>query len=344
MSFSVVNRIGEWITTFPKEDSLSMTFHGGEPLVAGVNFFRKALEVIVSARDDIRISVQSNLWLLNDELIDLFKQYGVMLGTSLDGPEAINDRQRGKGYFQRTMKKVAQARQAGLKVGCIATLTKWSARNWRDILAFFETEGMDVSFHAALPHSGMPSQEWVLTPDDYGLVLKEMFDDFLVSKARIRIQPIEAMTAKIISGSNGICVFGDCLGKFFAVDPAGLVYPCQRWIGNPEFSYGSLDAIKTRPLESFTLWQKLAGFRKEAEVECKGCEFWEDCGGGCPYNALSAGKTARDPYCRGYYPVYQHILEEAADEVFSPENMAALVDNPCENGNLLQVGKLKKPA
>ena len=57
------------------------TFHGGEPALAGYDFYAEALENYQN-RQFRSFSLQSNIWLLSDELIDLFfKKYNVAVST-----------------------------------------------------------------------------------------------------------------------------------------------------------------------------------------------------------------------------------------------------------------------
>ena len=132
------------------EDPLEITFHGGEPLVPGASFYRMALPLLRDglAPRRIRFAMQSNLWALTDELCEIFRDHGVSLGTSLDGPEAINDSQRGQGYFRRTMAGIERARAHGLDVGCICTFTAQSAPNADAVFGFFVREGLNFSVHA----------------------------------------------------------------------------------------------------------------------------------------------------------------------------------------------------
>ncbi len=129
MCRETVEAIVDWQNTFDDKSSLDITFHGGEPLVPGASFYRMALPILresLSPRQ-VHFSMQSNLWLLTDELCAIFREYNVSIGTSLDGPEHIKDSQRGKGYFQRTMKGIELARSHGINVGCICTFTDQSA-------------------------------------------------------------------------------------------------------------------------------------------------------------------------------------------------------------------------
>ena len=79
-------------------DRIKIAFHGGEPLAAGHDFFRfflgRLAETFSGRKMDI--GLQSNLGLLDDGFCDLFEKHEVSIGTSLDGPENVNDGQRGR--------------------------------------------------------------------------------------------------------------------------------------------------------------------------------------------------------------------------------------------------------
>ena len=104
MDIKIINQIVDWLKDF-RDDKIHFTFHGGEPLLAGYDYYEYALEKLSSLDNFEGFSLQSNIWLLTEELIDLFKEYSVVISTSIDGPREINDFQRGKGYFDKTMSK-----------------------------------------------------------------------------------------------------------------------------------------------------------------------------------------------------------------------------------------------
>jgi len=139
MTQATVEAVVRWQDMLGDKDALEITFHGGEPLVPGIQFYRMALPLLRQglAPRRVRFAMQSNLWLLTNELCDLFRDYGVSLGTSLAGPESINDAQRGQGYFHRTLTGIERARAHGLDVGCICTFTAQSAPHAQEIFDFF---------------------------------------------------------------------------------------------------------------------------------------------------------------------------------------------------------------
>jgi uncharacterized protein len=129
-----------------------------------------------------KLHVQSNLWLLDDDYCALFKEYGVSIGTSLDGPQPINDEQRGHGYFRRTMAGIERARTHGLSVGCICTFTSQSAPHAEEVFDFFVHTGLSFSIHTSLPSLQYPEAiDWALAPETYGELLVSVLDRYLAN-------------------------------------------------------------------------------------------------------------------------------------------------------------------
>jgi len=349
MQRETVEAIIRWQNTLNESnDPIEVTFHGGEPLVPGADFYHMALPLIQKgmAPRKVHFGLQSNLWLLTDELCELFEEYNVSIGTSLDGPEQINDTQRGRGYFRRTMNGINLAHTHGLGIGCICTFTSKSAELASDVFDFFLSEGLGFSIHAALSPLGHSGYNWALYPESYGQLLVEMLDLYVKHTDKIRINTLDSLCQSISAQKGGTCVFGDCLGKYLAVDPEGWIYPCQRFAGMPRFRLGNVhDHPTMNELSNTPFWCLLSDRQKRIEDECGDCPYLEICRGGCPYNVLvenkgSFEKTLRDPYCPAYQRIFSNITERALEEVFSEENMSSVVEKGSNQYGLLQEGTL----
>ena len=348
MRRETVEAVVRWQNSFDGSKPLEITFHGGEPLVPGAPFYRMALPLLHEglAPRPVRFAVQSNLWLLTDELCDLFREYGVSLGTSLDGPEPINDLQRGQGYFERTMAGIERARAHGMDAGCICTFTPRSAARAEDVFDFFAHEGIGFSMHAALPSSGQPDNGWTLSPEAHGQLLVDMLGRYLANLDRVRISTLDAMCRSVSTGHGGVCTFGDCLGEYLAVDPEGWIYACQRFAGMPEYRLGNVhDCPSPEMLSEAPAWRMFQDRQERIEEECGSCSHLDFCRGGCPYNVLTANgnsfdHTLRDPHCLAYQRVLGHIADRALQEVFSEENLAAVVEKGAGKYGLMHKGKL----
>src|SRR3970282_635248 len=92
MSIETIKEVVEWLRDF-RDDPVTFTFHGGEALLAeGLSNLSPAF------------ALQTNLWKMTPELAGILAEYDIPIGSSLDGPEELNDMQRGKGYYKKTMR------------------------------------------------------------------------------------------------------------------------------------------------------------------------------------------------------------------------------------------------
>jgi uncharacterized protein len=331
------------------DKGLEIIFHGGEPLVVGPAWFRMALPRLRHGLgpDRVRFSIQSNLWLLTEQLCELFREHGVSVGTSLDGPADINDVQRGVGSFARTMAGIELARRHDLPVGVICTVTSRSAQHVDEIFDFFVAQGLDFGVHPALPslhHRG--ADRWSLDAKSYGDVLVGLLDRYLASQGTVRISTLDSMARGLSAGRGEICIFGDCLGEYLAIGPDGLIYPCQRFAGMAEFAIGD---VGRRPgpaeLRESPAWRAFAAREENIAETCGGCPYLAMCRGGCPYAALTVPQVrhvhgSRDPICGAYRRTFNAVTERAMAEVFSPENLRAAVERSDRTFGLLQRGRL----
>jgi uncharacterized protein len=181
MSIDTVYEIVEWLKKF-RTDRVTFTFHGGEPLLAGAEFYRQALPEIAEGLQHLKpeFALQSNLWLMTPELARILAEYNVPIGSSIDGPEELNDLQRGKGYFKKTMQGYEIAKTHGVNVRFICTFTAQSVKQREDIFNFFLKNRFTMKLHPALPslRSNKPEQ-WALDPQEYGELLVYLLDKYL---------------------------------------------------------------------------------------------------------------------------------------------------------------------
>ena len=302
--------------------------------------------------------MQSNLWLLTEELCHIFRQYGVSIGTSLDGPEHINDAQRGNGYFRRTMERIHLARNIGISIGCICTFSQQSLPHIHEIFDFFAYEGLNFTIHETVPSLRYPdANQWSLSPEQYSDLLSDMLDLYLANLDKVRINTLDALCRSVSAGKGCICTFGECLGGYLASDPEGNIYPCQRFAGMPEYRVGNVhDCPSWETLSSSSVWKAFQDRQERIKEECGDCSSFDFCHGGCPYNALAAtssgvqnldfavksifDKPLRDPNCPAYHRIFKKINDRAMTEVFSEENMEEVVNHVDPEKELLRRGKL----
>jgi uncharacterized protein len=152
MSIDTIKEVVEWLKNF-KDDSVTFTFHGGEPLLAGADFYRETLPMLAEGAKPKKVAfaIQTNLWKMTDEIAKIFAEYEIPIGSSLDGPKELNDFQRGEGYFEKTMRGYEIAKKHGLSVRFITTFTSHSEKFREEIFNFYLENGWTLKFHPALP-------------------------------------------------------------------------------------------------------------------------------------------------------------------------------------------------
>jgi uncharacterized protein len=305
---------------------VTFTFHGGEPLLAGYDFFSYALPLLSEkfSERQAEFAIQTNLWLMTPELADLFAKYYVPIGSSIDGPKEITDSQRGDGYFERTMRGYQISRDHGLSVRFICTFTSRSIVHKAEIVQFFAEHGFPLKLHPALPSikSDTPS-EWALEPQEYGDLLSYLLDTQLEHLDEMTIMNIHDLCRSAFTRYGAVCTYADCMGYTFAIGPDGSIYPCYRFIGMPEFVMGSVHDSPTREdLMNSPAGIAIDSFRDVVDTQCKECRHISSCRGGCPYNAIvpTDGKMEGvDPYCEAYKRIFDEIIDRLDAELYAPE-------------------------
>ncbi|MBN2411217.1 TIGR04083 family peptide-modifying radical SAM enzyme [candidate division KSB1 bacterium] len=334
----------DWMAdTAATDKQIHLSFHGGEPLTAGVDWYRTALPALRDRFNGrLSMSIQSNLWLLNDKFCDLFKEHNVALGTSLDGPEEINDAQRGPGYYARNRRGIETARRNGFNIGAICTFTKHSAPRWREISDFFIQKNIPFSVHSAV--SSLQNREMnniVLSQEENAGLFISLFDYYLQNITRIKISTFDSMARSISCNRGGLCTFTNCLGNYLTIAPDGGIFSCNRFAHDAQWRLGFIqDKPSLEELSRTPVWIKLAEREEKVKQDCADCPHFSYCHGGCAYNAFTAGSDNRDPLCDVYKKIFEHITNRAIDQVFTDENMNKVLQGKNKNYGLLNKGPL----
>lgn len=326
-------------------EKVRITFHGGEPLIAPIAIWEHFLKNITSQLEDkvLKLSIQSNLWNLNEDFCRLFRKYNVSIGTSLDGPKEINDRQRGKGYFDKTYKGIKLAEKYGLEAGCISTFTPESINRWKEVMDFFMKERISFSIHPSLkPLYYEGNGNLFINTEQYETLLIEMMDAYIQNRKHIQIDSFDQICSSVAFNTGKVCTFGDCAGMFLAIDPEGDIYSCQRFCGKKEFAIGNVFEMPSlSDIENHENARKIINREKEVRVLCGDCEHLNYCKGGCYYNALSGGDGIIDHFCKAYKNIFGFVKEKLLSEISSEQNIKAMQLSPVNGDPLfLKKGKI----
>ncbi len=327
MSIEIIEEVVEWLKDF-RNEPVTFTFHGGEPLLAGYKFFSQALPLLAKELSHLKpaFALQSNLWNLTPELAQLFAEYSIPVGSSLDGPEDLNDLQRGEGYYERTMKGYQIAQDNDLQVSFICTFTSYSVDFKEEIFNYFLKNGLDLKLHPALPSLRDENPEkWALPPERYGDLLIYLLDKYLDNMENIKVKNIDHICKSIFTRRGAVCTFVDCMDVTFAVGPDGNIYPCYRFVGMPEWVMGNVrDHPSPEELANSKPWKFMQKYKEYVDSNCKRCTYIKFCRGGCPYNALAESEgeiNGVDPHCPAYKTIFKEITKRATREMLGNSSL-----------------------
>jgi uncharacterized protein len=262
-------------------------WHGGEPLLAGRAFFDKvvALQEALGLRDRYRNTVQSNGVLVDDDWCTFFRDAQFTLGVSLDGPRAIHDALRrfrsGRGSHARVLEAVDRARAEGIRPGVLVVVTRESVAYPTEIFEFVLDAGFTrIDFK---PCYGSPQHD-VALPDFVGFMKKVLDTWFERNDPQISVRLLEDLIRNLLGGMARTCAQSGRCTDLITVDYDGSVYPCDRFLTQPNYRFGNLleqgldDLVDGSPGA-----QRFRQHVDEQRQSCATCNYEPVCHGGCTH-------------------------------------------------------------
>jgi uncharacterized protein len=301
-------------------------FHGGEPLLLSWRNWDLMLNQLSKKKCKLMFGVQTNGVLLNEEFADLFKDYQVEVGVSLDGPNYLNDIVRvlktGEGTFSTVFANILKLQERSLSFGVLSTLSKVNIGHVEEIYSFFKSYHIPFTLRPVFQTKNGISSRLLITPDEYARAVCSLFDLWFDDENADTyiVDEFTSMIAQFIRPIEGLvsCNFTKaCSSHFLSFDLAGNVYPCNRFCGDTHFFCGNIldedleKILGGLPKVLSSRWQKLS------EGVCSRCEISQWCYGGCPANAQYAHGDyfGRDYYCPAYRKIFKHVYERVKSSI-----------------------------
>mgnify|MGYP001167464878 CR=1 FL=1 len=321
MEFSTLEKIISSVIIHNGKDCITkFIWHGGEPLLAGLDFYRKVVDFQNNFKmDGYRIlnAIQTNLTLLNEDYIDFFIKNEFGVGTSLDGTKELHDKNRCNS-FDKVFKNLQYAKSKGLHVGVICILTKETLPHIEEIYRFFRDNNIDFTLSPVIPNSRY--SEFILTTDEYYIALKQLFDLwYLDESCKIRVNPCGSIIQSILlKGINLSCIHSEnCLNHFLTFLPNGDVFPCNRFTDYEQFKIGNISNMTFSEILKSDKRTELLSRTIETIDACSKCEFRQFCKGGCMNHAFEFYQTIyeRDYYCQSFFKIFQYINKKVNESI-----------------------------
>ena len=316
-------------------DTVQFCWHGGEPLLLGIDFYRKAMELQQKYADGKRIenTLQTNGTLVDEAWCELFAANNFLVGISLDGPQDIHDAFRvtkgGRPTFERVMQTIGMFQRSGVEYNTLSVVNRLCEGRGGEIYRFFrdtvhskymqflpavehvvDVEGFHRPLIVSPEREGARLAEWSVTAEGYGRFLCDIFDEWVVSDVgRTFVQMFDASLAQWCGVQPGVCSMGETCGDALVVEHNGDVYSCDHFV-YPEYKLGN---IAQTPLDEIYRTAKRREFglnkRNTLPTECLRCKFYFACRGECPKHRFDRGAdgSPKNSLCEGLKIYFRHV-------------------------------------
>ena len=310
------------------------TWHGGEPLLRSIDFYRKALSLQQKYAGGRRIDnvIQTNGTLLTDEWCEFFAQNHWLVGISIDGPQPDHDHYRltaaGKPSWKKVMQGIKLLKKHGVEWNAMAVVNAYNANHPLEFYRFFKENGCqflqftpiverltrheDGRTLASLADKDEISlSEASVTPEQWGYFLCAIFDEWVRKDVgKIFVEIFDCTLANWMGISPGICAYSKECGHVGVMEHNGDVYSCDHFVF-PEYKLGN---IRDHSLIDMLYGEQQQEFSRlkhsSLPRQCKECDMEFACHGECPKNRFMKNKygdSGLNYLCPGYYHYYQHV-------------------------------------
>ena len=276
-----------------------ITFFGGEPLLAWKNI-RYICEQ--TKHKNMKYLLQTNGTVINDDIVELLKEYNITVTVSLDGPQHIHDYNRvdkhGNGTFEEVMKNIQYMQKEGIRIAAIqATISSEFARDYKKSEVadwIYQMTGVrrikvehDITGDTELADNmqeetetffeGVFQEKYILDNDAFKIVsviLQKRYKDFLCSAGN----------------------------RILTADVTGRLYPCQLFLGNKVMCLGKAgEELHTQPMDLL---------RKSKKVDCKNCFAKSTC-------YFCAANKIDEKKCELRRELTEHVLKYITELVYA---------------------------
>ena len=310
------------------------TWHGGEPLMRSIDFYKKALTLQKKYARGRRIDnvIQTNGTMLTDECCEFFAQNNWLVGISIDGPQEYHDHYRltttGNPSWQKVMHGIELLKKHHVEWNAMAVVNAYNANHPLEFYHFFKENGCQYlqftpiverltkhqdgrTLASLADDKEIPLADFSVTPEQWGSFLCAIFDEWVHNDVgKMFVEIFDCTLANWMGVLPGICAYSKNCGHAGVMEHNGDVYSCDHFVF-PEYKLGN---IRDHTLIEMLYGDKQHAFSRLKHTslprQCMECDMEFACHGECPKNRFEKdkyGEPGLNYLCKGYYQYYSHV-------------------------------------
>ena len=328
MNNEVLEEYIKQVINSSKEKTVSFTWHGGEPTLAGLDFFKEVVKLQKKyLRDDMNCwnNIQTNGLLIDEDWCQFLKENHFDIGFSIDGTEFVHNRYRlddkGNDTYERVRHSLQFMKDYGLTPDLLCTITSDCATNAKAV--YSKLHSLQTGWIQFIPIvrrdlKGNVTEDSV-TPIQYGKFLKEIFKEWIHHDlGKLNVQQFAETSLMLTGQPSTVCWLQETCGNVLVVERDGSVFSCDHFV-NQEHYLGNLLQTSLDKLHESSFQQSF-GFKKKTDLskQCLNCKWFSLCYGGCPKDRFLINEDSEKQYylCEGvkmYLDYAVPLLEKAIE-------------------------------
>jgi uncharacterized protein len=303
------------------EETIFFSWHGGEPLMAGIDFFRKAVALQKKHKPSGRTiinGVQTNGTLIDWNWGSFLAEEKFMVGLSIDGPGDLHNRFRttpdGRSSLPKVLRgyEILQRYRISSEILCV--VNSFNVKFPLVIYNFFKELGAKYITFLPLVERRPGTKSGVsrasVPPLEFGRFLVSVFDEWIERDiGEIKIQIFEEAARTAFNQEHTLCIFKEICGGVPVVELNGDFYSCDHFVNRDNLIGNINEGSIAGFLDSKR--QKAFGRAKSLTLPryCIECEVKAMCNCECPKNRFintPDGEPGLNYLCSGYKTFFNH--------------------------------------
>lgn len=298
------------------ETACTFAYQGGEPTLAGLNFFKKSIEYqkkYNTKKLSISNAIQTNGYCLDENWAKFFKENHFLVGISLDGIEYTHDIFRidsnGQGTFKKILQSIELLKKYEIDYNILTVVNAVTAKKITQIYRFFQEQKFEyLQFIPCLNPLGKEQQRFpfTLTPKAYSQFLRTLFDlwynDFVRGRI-VHIQQFEEYIRMLLLSPPDVCGMSGICSYQNVIEADGEVYPCDFYVLD-QYKLGNLNEVSFDAINKKRNETNFIQDSAEPHKDCKTCKYFAICRGGCRRH-----RVPKNFFCTAYYDFFEYALE-----------------------------------
>ncbi len=330
LSYEQLEKIIKEYIEINDSEQIVFDWHGGEPLLLGLDYFKKIVEIQRKYKGEKRVynTIQTNATLLNADFASFFKDNAFLVGVSVDGPQDIHDRYRidkgGNSTFLKVMRGVELLHRHAVDFNTLTTISKAGEGRGLEVYRFMKDIGSHfMQFMPVYEYVGLdgnivsPSESnaslapWSVNPTEYGRFMCDIFDDWVKNDVgEYFVNLFDSTLANYCGVNPGTCVYSETCGLNALVEHNCDMYPCDHFV-YPQYKIGNLkDSSLGEIMSSDRVKRFGINKRNLLPKQCLACKWYVVCHGECPkhrFDVTRDGESGLNSLCKGLSDFFSHV-------------------------------------